>query len=71
MKLAIPLGEMTTAEKLQAIEDIWADLQKVPEEIRSPGWHKDVLAARDGRVQQGTSHFSDWGTAKSRIREKA
>lgn len=71
MKLAIPLDEMTTAEKLQAIEEIWADLQRAPEEVISPGWHADVLAAREDRVRDGTSHFSDWGAAKSRIREKA
>jgi hypothetical protein len=62
---------MTTSEKLQAMEQIWADLQRVSEEIPSPGWHADVLAAREDRVRKGTSQFSDWGTAKSRIREKA
>jgi hypothetical protein len=71
MKLTIPLDEMTTAEKLQAMEQIWADLQRVPEEIPSPAWHADVLAAREDRVREGTSQFADWGTAKSRIREKA
>ncbi len=71
MKLTIPLDEMTTAEKLQAIEEIWADLQRVTEEIPSPGWHADVLAAREDRVRDGISQFSDWDMAKSRIREKA
>ena len=71
MKLTIPLREMTTAEKLQAMEEIWADLQRMPEEIPSPGWHADVLAAREDRVREGGSQFSDWDVAKSRIREKA
>ena len=71
MKPAIPLDEMTTAEKLRAMEEIWTDLQRMPEEIPSPGWHADVLAAREGRVREGRSQFSDWGAAKSRIREKA
>lgn len=71
MKLTIPLDEMTTVEKLQAIEEIWADLQRVPEELPSPSWHADVLAAREHRVREGTSRFSDWDTAKARIREKA
>jgi Putative addiction module component len=70
MKLAIPLDEMTTAEKLQAIEEIWADLQRAPDEICSPGWHADVLAARENRVREGKSHFSPWAEAKSRIHEK-
>ncbi len=71
MKLTIPLDEMTTAEKLQAIEEIWADLQRAPEEIPSPGWHADVLAAREDRVREGRSRFSEWAAAKPRIREKA
>lgn len=71
MRLAIPLDEMTTVEKLQAIEELWADLQRVPEEVPSPGWHADVLAARERRVHDGTSRFSEWSTAKDRIREKA
>jgi len=71
MKLTIPLDEMTTVEKLQALEEIWADLQRVPEELPSPGWHADVLAAREHRVREGTSRFSDWDAAKARIREKA
>jgi len=71
MKLAIPLDTMTTAEKLQAMEDIWLDLQRMPEKVPSPDWHADVLSAREGRVRDGTSQFSDWGAAKSRIREKA
>jgi len=60
---------MTTAEKLRAIEAIWADLQRAPEEVTSPGWYADVLAAREERVRHATSLFSTWGTAKSRSRE--
>jgi len=71
MKPMIPLDEMTTVEKLQAIEEIWVDLQRAPEEVPSPRWHADVLAAREHRVREGTSRFSDWDTAKARIREKA
>jgi hypothetical protein len=70
MKLTIPLDKMTTAEKLQAIEEIWTDLQRASEEIPSPGWHADVLTAREERVREGRSQFADWSTAKSRIREK-
>lgn len=71
MKLAIPLDEMTTAEKLQAIEEIWAHLERTPEAIPSPRWHADVLTAREDRVREGGSQFSDWSLAKSRIREKS
>jgi hypothetical protein len=70
MQVAIPLDKMTTAEKLHALEEIWDDLRRTPEEIAPPGWHADVLRAREGRVRAGTSQFGDWADAKRRIRER-
>jgi hypothetical protein len=70
MQLAIPLRKMTIAEKLRAIEEIWADLQQSAEEIPSPVWHADVLRAREDRVREGTSHFGDWSDARRRIRDR-
>lgn len=70
MKLMIPLDEMTTAEKLRAIEEIWADLQRRPEALPAPGWHGDVLTAREHRIREGLSRFSEWGAAKARVRGK-
>ena len=71
MQVAIPLDKMTIAEKLQALEQIWSDLQRTPEDIRSPSWHADVLRAREERIRAGTSHFGDWTDAKLRIRQRA
>lgn len=71
MQLAIPLAEMTIADKLRALEEIWTDLQSTPDGVPSPAWHADVLHAREDRVREGTSQFDDWASAKSRIREKA
>ena len=71
MELAIPLAEMTIAEKLRALEEIWSDLQSTPDEVPSPAWHTDILRAREDRVREGSSQFGDWGEAKSRIRDNA
>ncbi|MBL7220163.1 MAG: addiction module protein [Phycisphaerae bacterium] len=70
MQLAIPLEKMTTADKLKALEEIWSDLQRTPDEVPSPAWHADVLRAREARVKEGSSQFQDWPTAKRRIREQ-
>jgi hypothetical protein len=70
MKAALPLNDMSTAEKLEAMELIWADLsQKVPEEI-IPGWHKDVLAEREQRLASGTERVLDWEEAKRQLRRE-
>jgi len=70
MQPAIPLDKMTTADKLRALEEIWSDLQRTPDEIPSPAWHADVLHARENRVRDRSSEFGDWSDAKRRIRER-
>ena len=57
MELALPLNEMTVAEKLQAIEVLWDDLSRNPEDIPSPPWHEDVLAARQRQIDEGRAKF--------------
>ncbi len=70
MQTPIPLDKMTTAEKIRAIEEIWEDLLRTSEEIPSPGWHNDVLRARENRLRQGEAQFSDWTEARHRIRKR-
>ncbi len=71
MDLSIPLNKMTIAEKLRVIEEIWADLERDSDRIPSPAWHADVLSARERRVNEGQSQFSNWDKAKSRIRKQS
>ena len=70
MAITIPLGRMTISDKLRAMESIWDDLRCTPKDVPSPAWHADVLRARETRIRAGQSVFSDWGDAKSRIRER-
>ena len=70
MEVQIPLDKMTTLDKLRALERIWDDLQRKPEDVPSPSWHGDVLQVRERRVKEGSSQFSDWSEAKSRIRDR-
>ena len=60
---------MTTAEKLHALEQIWEDLCRTPDQIPSPSWHGDVLQDREKRVEEGSSQFADWAEAKEIIRD--
>lgn len=71
MDISIPLDKMTINEKLRVIEEIWEDLLRDSENVPSPAWHADVLSAREQRIRDGKSQFSDWNQAKSRIRKKA
>lgn len=70
MPFSIPLEQMSVEDKLQAIEEIWADLVDTPEDIPSPSWHADVLRAREKRISEGTSQFLDIAEAKKAVREQ-
>ncbi len=70
MSPTLPLAEMTTEEKLRAMEALWEDLCRDEGQIASPGWHGDVLAARELRIASGEARFSDLETAKTRLRRK-
>ncbi len=70
MRFSIPLEQMSVEDKLQAIEEIWADLARTPENIPSPSWHADVLRTREKRISEGTSHFLDIAEAKKAVREQ-
>ena len=70
METSVPLDKMTTADKLRAMEEIWADLQRHPEDVPAPAWHGDVLRAREAREKEGISQFREWTDAKARIRER-
>jgi len=34
----------------------------------SPAWHGETLKARETRLKNGLTHFTDWTDAKQRIR---
>ena len=69
MKTILPLKEMSIAEKVRAMEEIWADLSSSESGFAPPDWHGDVLAERQKGIQDGSQRFTDWEAAKKEIRE--
>lgn len=67
---ALPLEQMTVNEKLQVMEEIWADLCCDQKQIPVFEWHKDILDKREKRIKEGKAAFIDWETAKKRIAER-
>ena len=70
MQATLPLDRMTVPEKLRAMEDIWDDLCRMDDAIPSPGWHGEVLQAREQRIQAGTATFVDLDEGKRRVRSQ-
>ncbi len=70
MELVLPLDQMTVAEKLHAIEVLWDDLSRHPEDIPSPPWHADVLAERQRQIDEGQAKFIPFDEFRQRIQEE-
>jgi hypothetical protein len=70
MQISLPLNEMTKEEKLRVMETLWTDLTKSEEEFISPGWHEDVLKAREERIKSGREGYKDWEVAKKELRNR-
>jgi hypothetical protein len=70
MKHLLQLKEMTTAEKVQVMEEIWADLSDPESGFTPPDWHRQVLEERTKGILNGGQQFTDWETAKEEIRNR-
>ena len=57
LELKEEVSRLSKAEQLQAMEWLWASLSKKPEEIQSPQWHGEVLAARKAKADSGEAQF--------------
>ncbi len=70
MSIQLPLESMTLAEKLEAMEVIWADISRSPADLPSPDWHTGVLDERRRHVAEGKRKFLDWDTAIADLRRQ-
>lgn len=69
MSVIINVEQMTTVDKIRAMECFWDDLCRHAEESLSPPWHGDILSERDNSITVGEAQFIDWEQAKKKIRE--
>jgi hypothetical protein len=70
MSIVLQIEQMTLAEKLRAMEALWADLSRNEAQIQSPAWHQRVLEEREQRVQAGQETPMDWEAAKKQLRAR-
>ncbi len=59
---------LSKAERLQAMEWLWASLSKEQQDIESPEWHGEVLDARKAKVDSGEAKFLSVAQLKKRLR---
>jgi len=69
MNPPLPLDKMTTLDKLSAMEQLWEELCRAPQDVPSPAWHEKVLSGREKRLQEAKASFSELADAKDRVRK--
>jgi hypothetical protein len=69
VEAVLPLDKMSVAEKLRAMELIWADLSRNEAQLESSAWHEDVLRDREAKIKSGKESFMDWENAKKQLRD--
>ena len=67
MPIELALDTLSVDEKVRLLESIWASLCSKSGDVSSPEWHRDVLAARKRRLDEGQATVSPWNEAKVRL----
>jgi putative addiction module component (TIGR02574 family) len=62
------LFNLSPAEKLQLVEDLWDDLAASPESVPIHDWQKEELARRRENLKQHPDSGVTWDDAKRMIR---
>ncbi len=67
---ALPIEQLSLAEKLLLMERLWTDLSRRAGDIPSPDWHGDIFKEREAAIREGRTAFVEWDDAKQRLRER-
>ncbi len=67
MMSSAEIAQMTTQERLQAMEALWDALCHEKPEPASPSWHEQVLQARREEIDSGQANFCSLDEARQRL----
>jgi hypothetical protein len=59
---------MTLEQKLKAMELLWKSISQEPDQISSPEWHGDIIAARLAKIEKGEAKFLSIEEARQKLR---
>ncbi|AFZ45740.1 addiction module component, TIGR02574 family [Halothece sp. PCC 7418] len=65
------LFELSTAEKIQLVEDLWDDIAQSPEQIPVLDWQKEELRKRKESYFKNPDSGASWEVVKERIRSNS
>jgi hypothetical protein len=64
------IPNLSTAEKLLAMEMLWCSLHQTIEESDAPDWHRELLNRRMQLIESGEAVYEDWHQVKNELRER-
>jgi putative addiction module component (TIGR02574 family) len=62
--------DLSPAEKLQLVEDLWDDLAETPEAVPVHDWQKQELARRKANLMAHPGSALTWEEVKRRIQRR-
>jgi putative addiction module component (TIGR02574 family) len=62
--------DLSSAEKLQLVEDLWDDLATAPENVPVHDWQKQALTRRKANLVKNPVPVLPWDEVKRRIRAR-
>jgi putative addiction module component (TIGR02574 family) len=62
--------DLSPAEKLQLVEDLWDDLAGTPDAVPIHDWQKQELARRKANLLENPASGMSWAEVSQRVRAK-
>ena len=62
--------DLSPAEKLQLIEDLWDDVAANPSNVPVHDWQKEELARRKANLRKSPASGFTWDEVKRRVRSR-
>ena len=70
MSHAVSVFDLSPAEKLQLVEDLWDDLAATPEAVPVHDWQKKELDRRKANLLKNPASGLTWDEVKRRARSR-
>jgi putative addiction module component (TIGR02574 family) len=66
----VSVFDLTPAEKLQLVEDLWDDLAATSADVPVHDWQKEELARRKANLLKHPSSGLSWDEVKRQVRQR-
>lgn len=66
----VSIFDLSPAEKLQLVEDLWDELASTPESVPVHDWQRDELARRKVNLTKNPTSGLSWEEVKRRVRSR-